>query len=92
MTNNNNNLNNLPYAQWLEKALHDIIGLPVKGISMTVILDGGDAYTNYYNTSMSDKLIIAGLVQQDAMLDSMAATGLIKYADEEDDSDGEEKE
>lgn len=90
MANNNNNLNKLPYAEWLEKTLHDVIGLPVKGISMTVILDGGDAYTNYYNTSMSDKLIIAGLVQQDAMLDSMAATGLIKYA-EEDESDGEEE-
>ena len=92
MTNNNNTLNNLPYAQWLEQALHDIIGLPVKGIALTVVLNGGDAYTNYYNISMSDKLIIAGLVQQDAMLDSMAATGLIKYADEEDDADGEEKE
>lgn len=88
----NNNLSELPYAQWLEQTLHDIIGLPVKSIAMTVVLDGGDAYTNYYNTSMSDKLVVAGLVQQDAMLDSMAATGLITYADEEDDSNGEEKE
>ena len=89
---NNNNLNNLPYAKWLEQALHDIIGLPVKGIALTTVLDGGDAYTNYYNISMADKLVISGLVQQDAMIDSLAASGLIRYADEEDDSNGEEKE
>ena len=86
------NLNNLPYAKWLEQTLHEIIDLPVKGIVLTTVLDGGDAYTNYYNISMADKLIVSGLIQQDAMLDAMAATGIIKYTDEEDDSDGEEKE
>ena len=83
----NNNLNQLPYAKWLEKALHDVISMPVEGISLTVILKGGEAYTNYYNINMMNKLTIAGLVQQDAMLDSLAANGLIEYADEE----GEEK-
>ena len=88
----NNNLNQLPYAEWLEKALHDVISMPVEGISLTVILKGGEAYTNYYNINMMNKLTIAGLVQQDAMLDSLAANGFIEYADEEGESDGEEKE
>ena len=82
----NNNLNQLPYAEWLEKALHDAINMPVEGISLTVILKGGEAYTNYYNINMMNKLTIAGLVQQDAMLDSLAANGLIEYADEEGES------
>ena len=86
-----NNLNQLPYAEWLEKALHDVIALPVEGISLTVMLKGGEAYTNYYNINMMHKLTIAGLIQQDAMLDSLAANGLIEYADEEGESDGEEK-
>lgn len=88
----NNNLNQLPYAEWLEQALHDVIALPVDGISLTVILKGGEAYTNYYNINMMNKLTIAGLIQQDAMLDSMAANGYIEYADEEDEANGEEEE
>lgn len=88
-----NNLNALPYAEWLEKALHDLIKMPVEGICFTAILKDGEAYTNYYNISMMNKLTIAGLIQQDAMLDSMAANGFIEYADEEEgDSDGQEKE
>lgn len=87
----NNNLNQLPYAEWLEKALHDVISMPVEGICLTVILKGGEAYTNYYNINMMNKLIIAGLVQQDAMLDSLAANGLIEYSDDEGESNSNEQ-
>jgi len=90
---NNNNLNQLPYAKWLEKALHDVVALPVDGICLTVILKGGEAYTNYYNMNMMNKLTISGLIQQDAMLDAMAANGFIEYADEEEvEANGEEEE
>lgn len=88
---NSNNLNNIPYAQWLEKALQELITFPVKGIALHAITTTGEAYTNYYEVSMMDKLTIAGLIQQDAMFDSLAANGLIKYADEEDETDGEEE-
>ena len=86
------NLNNIPYAQWLEKALTELIEFPVKGICISAITNTGEAYTNYYEISMMDKLLIAGLIQQDATYDSLAANGFIKYADEEDETDGEEKE
>lgn len=86
----NNNLNNIPYAQWLEKALQEIITLPVKGICLGAITQTGEAYTNYYQISMMDKLLIAGLIQQDATFDSLAANGVIEYA-EEDSNDGEEE-
>lgn len=88
----NNNLNNIPYAQWLEKTLQEISKLPIKGMCLNAILDNGEAYTAYYNATMLDKITIAGLIQQDAMLDTMAANGFIEYADEEDETDGEEKE
>ena len=45
----------------------------------------GDAYTNYHNISMSDKLVISGLIQQDATLDMLAANGFIEYGDDDDD-------
>ena len=87
-----NNLNALPYAEWLEKALHDLIKMPIDGICFTAILKGGEAYTNYYNISMMNKLTIAGLIQQDATLDSLAANGFIEYADEEEGDDNGEEE
>ena len=87
-----NNFNNIPYAQWLEQTLQEIIKLPIKGMCLNAILDNGEAYTAYYNATMLDKITIAGLIQQDAMLDTMAANGFIEYADEEEDEDnGEEK-
>ena len=90
---NNNDLNNIPYAEWLEKALSDIITLPIRGICISAVTDTGEAYTNYYKISMMDKLTIAGLIQQDATFDSLAANGLIKYVDEEEDeTDGEAEE
>ena len=87
-----NNFDNIPYAEWLEKALKEMLEFPVKGICINAITDTGEAYINYYKISMMDKLTIAGLIQQDAMLDSLAANGFIKYAeDEEDNNDGEEE-
>lgn len=81
------NFNGVPYAQWLENALKEMLELPIKGICLSAITPTGEAYTNYYEISMMDKLLIAGLIQQDATLDSLAANGFIEYADE----DGEEK-
>lgn len=91
MTNEPINLKEIPYTQWLEETLQNIVKLPVKGICLNVTLADGAVYTDYYNISMNNKLIIAGLIQQDAMYDSLRANGLIKNADEEDESDGEEE-
>lgn len=80
---NNKNLKDIPYAQWLEKALRELIGFPVKGIAIVATTENGEVYNNYHNITMADKLVIAGLIQQDAMLDAMAANGYIEYADDE---------
>lgn len=91
MTNEPINLNNTPYAQWLEQTLQSIVKLPVKGIALNVVLSDGAIYTDYYKVPALDKLTIAGVIQQDAMYDSMRINGLIKDAEEEDESDGEEE-
>ena len=91
MVNNRNNITEMPYAKWLEQTLHDISSLPVKGTALLVSTENGDSYTNYYNVSMADKLIMAGLIQQDSTLDMLASNGFIQYEDEEDDSSEDER-
>lgn len=89
----NKNITEMPYAKWLEQTLRDISELPVRSIALVGVLENGDAYTNYYNVSMTDKLILSGLINQDAMLDALAANGVIEYVDDdEEEADGEEKE
>ena len=92
---NNTNITQMPYATWLEQTLRDISTLPVSGIAFIGVLEGGEMYANYYECSMTDKLLAAGLINQDAMMDTLAANGVIDYADdenEEEDFHGEEKE
>lgn len=85
-------INNIPYAGWLEKNLKDLINTPIKGICIAAVNDKGEVYRDYYKLDMLDKILIAGVIQQDAMLDSLAANGIVEYVDEEDSADGEEKE
>ena len=80
----NNELSNLPYAQWLETALRELIAFPVKGICINAVGDDGSIYTNYYKITMHDKLVIGSSLQQDAMFDTLKANGFIKR--EEDDT------
>ena len=77
------NINNLPYAAWLEKNLQDLIKLPLRSICISAVSADGDIYRDYYNTNMVDKITMAGIIQQDAMLDSMAAHGIIEYEEED---------
>lgn len=73
-----NNLNDLAYGPWLENTLKELIGFPVKGLCLTAIGQGGEVYTNYHEISMMDKIKIAGVIQQDAMLDTLLANGFIE--------------
>ena len=93
--NNKTDIFFMPYAKWLESVLKDITKYPVKGISFNAVTEDGEIYTNYYNLSMGDKLLVSGIIQQDAMLDTLAASGVIEYGDddeEDEDEYGEEKE
>lgn len=96
MSNEKKNLNELPYAQWLEHTIKDLMSLPVKGLCLNAVLEDGAIYTAYHNISMQNKLTIAGMVQQDATIDSLTANGFISAVEEceeneEDDSYGEEE-
>mgnify|MGYP006891090556 CR=1 FL=1 len=92
MNENSTDITKMPYAQWLEEALKNITALPMRTLVILGITEGGDMYNDYYNASIGDKLMIAGLVQQDAMYDSLEVNGHIKIEDDEEDSNGETEE
>lgn len=88
MASNHKNITDMPFASWLEQTLHDIQEFPTRGIAIAVTSDSGDTYINYYNVSMADKILLSGLINQDATLDIRAANGIIDYAeDEEEDAE-----
>lgn len=84
----NINITNMPYAQWLEQTLREVSSLPVRGIVLAGILENGDSYTAYYSVSMNDKLLLSGLINQDATLDMLAAQGIIGYEEEDEEEGG----
>lgn len=94
MNKNHKNITDMPFASWLEQTLHDIQEFPTRGIAIAVTSDTGDTYINYYNTTMADKILISGLINQDATLDMMTTNGIIDYAEDEEEgsSDGKEEE
>lgn len=83
-------ISKLPYAEWLEQSLQSIVGKPVKSICiMTKFADDeGDIGTGYYECSVADKLLFAGFLQQDAMLDAMRINGYIEDDEEDEDENG----
>jgi hypothetical protein len=93
MTNENKNVNNLPYAQWLEHTIKDLIDLPVKGLCLNAVLEDGSVYTAYHKISMQNKITIAGVIQQDATIETLTANGFIEIVeeDEEDSAYGKEE-
>lgn len=77
------NINELPYAPWLEGALSELVNFPVKGICMFATTEDGSIYSNYHEISVMDKLTISGLIQMDATNDALIANGQIKPVGED---------
>ena len=93
MNDTPNDIFALPYAKWLEQTLQELVKFPVKGICICATSGNGEVYVNYHEVSMADKLVISGIINQDATLDMLAANGVIEYADEEGgEADGTEEE
>lgn len=95
-------LNKLPYAEWLEQSLQNIVSKPVQAICILTKFtpdpadneeDTGDEIgTGYWHCSVADKLLFAGFLQQDAMLDTMRANGYLPDDEDEEDEEGPEDE
>lgn len=59
------------YASFLEQTLQEMATLPVEGICIITKLSGGAVFTSYYNSTSIDKITYAGLIQQDAMIETL---------------------
>lgn len=81
-----------PIVEWLREVLRDISQFDARGIAVASINKDGDSYVSYYKMNMADKVLISGLIQQDAMLDTLAQNGIIGYDDSDEDNDGNEEE
>ena len=81
-----------PIVEWLREVLRDISQFDARGIAVASINKDGDSYVSYYKMNMADKELISGLIQQDAMLDTLAQNGLISYDDSDEDNDDDEEE
>lgn len=80
-------ISTLPYAQWLEDSLQSIVGKPIQAMCIMTKLETGEVGSGYYNCAMTDKLVFAGFIQQDAMLDTLVANGFVEEETEEDEED-----
>ena len=59
------------YAGFLEETLKCLVVMPIDGLCIVGKMKGGDIFVNYYKSSMTDKILYAGLIQQDATLDML---------------------
>lgn len=71
-----NNINKMPYASWLEKTLQDVVDMPVESIYIITKLKGGATIPSFYNCNVNDKILFAGIIQQDAMMDAIKINGM----------------
>lgn len=82
-------VNNLPYAEWLEKAIRLLAEQDVKCIAMAARVNDGEVLTAYYETEMADKALLATHIQGDALFDMALANAktIVAAAEEQEDDD-----
>ena len=70
------------YASFIEETLQGMVELPVEGICVIARLKDGSCLTNYHNCTMGDKILYAGILQQEAMLDLLKTNNMLRDEDE----------
>lgn len=65
------NIHELRYAAFMENVLQRMIPLPVEGVCILVKMKDGSVFSSYHNSTMMDKILYAGIVQQDVTLDML---------------------
>ena len=78
-------LSTLPYTKWLEEAVAGIIGMPVDSICILTKYKDGSVQTGYYECDVSDQMLFAGYLNQDAMIATLKINGLVRREEGEED-------
>ena len=71
------------YAPFMEEVLQHMVHMPVTGICVLMKLEDGAVCSDYYNSGMTDKMIYAGIIQQDVTWDILKANTVIGGGSEE---------
>lgn len=71
------------YAKFMENALQTMVRMPVTGICILLKLEDGTVCSDYYNTSVTDMMIYAGMIQQDVTMEILKANNMLGNADGE---------
>lgn len=61
------------YATFMEETLRNMVNMPVSGICILIRMENGAVYSDYYNSKVMDKMIYAGIIQQDITLGILKA-------------------
>lgn len=65
------------YASFMEEVLQHMVQMPVVGICVLMKLDDGSVCSNYFNSQMMDKMIYAGVIQQDVTWEILKANNAV---------------
>lgn len=77
------NIYDKEYATFLEKTLQSMVQMSVSGICILLKLEDGSICSDYYNSKMMDKMIYAGVIQQDVTMDILKANNMVGNVDDE---------
>ena len=61
------------YAKFLEAACGKVMAYKPRAIAITYMCEDGSIGSGYFECTMVDKLAMAGTIQQDAIMDAIAA-------------------
>ena len=89
-----NDITKLPFAGYLEEAIHDLAEIKPESIAILATLPSGEVYASWYNASAFDKALYAHMMQTQAMRDELEANSdwLRQVVDGELDEEEEERE
>ena len=83
-------LNELPFASWLEDAVRGLIENKATVIAIAAGVQNDQVLTMYYNCGMAEKALLATHINGDAMMDMVLANaGLILDAAEDEEEEEE---
>ena len=80
----------LPYAEWLENSLRNLASKRVDSLCIMAVTEDSEVLTGYYNCSVPDKFLMSGYLNQDAMIETLQANGLIPSDEDEEDEEYED--
>ena len=73
------------YAVFMEKTLQTMVRMPISGICILLKLEDGSVCSDYFNSKMMDKMIYAGVIQQDVTWEILKANNAVGRDSDEDD-------